>query len=60
MCSVSHPVFPPAHTGSTDPLIVIKVLEFHGIPKEQAMARMAEVQKVRIGCKFGRQRSDAP
>ena len=73
ICAQFRTLFPPAHhTGSTDPLIVIKVLEFHGIPKEQAMARMAEVQKVRTGshglhgevqkvrtsCNFGRQRSD--
>ncbi|KXZ54465.1 hypothetical protein GPECTOR_4g530 [Gonium pectorale] len=32
------------HHGSTDPLIIIKVLEHHGIQKEEAMARLPEIQ----------------
>lgn len=32
------------HHGSTDPLIILAVLEYHGIPKEKAMPKMADLQ----------------
>ncbi|GFR49030.1 hypothetical protein Agub_g11052, partial [Astrephomene gubernaculifera] len=32
------------HHGSTDPLIIIKVLEHHGISKEEAMSKLQAVQ----------------
>ncbi|GLI60029.1 hypothetical protein VaNZ11_002094, partial [Volvox africanus] len=34
-----------AHHGSTDPLIIIKVLEHHGISKAEAMAKLPAVQR---------------
>lgn len=37
------------HHGSTDPLIIIKVLEHHGIAREQALARLSEVQEAMVG-----------
>ena len=46
-------VFPPlpishsfSYPGSTDPLIIIKVLEHHGVKKEEAMAHMEEIKAV--------------
>ncbi|GLC33412.1 hypothetical protein PLESTM_000068400 [Pleodorina starrii] len=33
-----------SHHGSTDPLIIIKVLEHHGISKDEAMAKLPAVQ----------------
>lgn len=36
------------HHGSTDPLILVKVLGFHGISKEMAMERLPDMQKVMI------------
>jgi hypothetical protein len=36
------------YTGSTDPLIIIMVLEHHGISREQALARLPEVEKVMV------------
>eukprot|EP00879_Flechtneria_rotunda_P032466 GHRR01035676.1.p1 GENE.GHRR01035676.1~~GHRR01035676.1.p1 ORF type:complete len:161 (+),score=49.62 GHRR01035676.1:178-660(+) len=36
------------HHGGTDPLIVIKVLEHHGIPKAKALAKLKEVEEVMI------------
>ncbi|KAL4538574.1 hypothetical protein Ndes2526B_g03129 [Nannochloris sp. 'desiccata'] len=36
------------HHGSTDPLILVKVLEFHGISEEKAMARLPEMQEAMI------------
>jgi len=36
------------HHGSTDPLILVKVLEFHGISEEKAMASLPEMQDAMI------------
>ena len=36
------------HHGSTDPLIIIKVCEHHGISKEDAMAGMAKAQAAMV------------
>lgn len=36
------------HHGSTDPLILVKVLEFHGIPHADAMAKIPEMQQAMI------------
>jgi phosphoglycolate phosphatase len=36
------------HHGSTDPLILVKVLEFHGISEEKAMASLPEMQNAMI------------
>ena len=36
------------HHGSTDPLILVKVLEFHGIPHADAMAKLPEMQQAMI------------
>ncbi|GAX80513.1 hypothetical protein CEUSTIGMA_g7951.t1 [Chlamydomonas eustigma] len=36
------------HHGSTDPLIIIKVLEHHGISKEEALSRIPDIQDVMI------------
>ena len=36
------------HSGSTDPLIIIMVLEHHGVSREQALQRLPEVEKVMV------------
>jgi phosphoglycolate phosphatase len=36
------------HHGSTDPLILVKVLEFHGISEAKAMASLPEMQQAMI------------
>lgn len=36
------------HHGSTDPLILVKVLGFHGISKERAMERLSDMQNVMV------------
>lgn len=33
------------HHGSTDPLILVKVLEYHGIPKKEAMEKLPELKQ---------------
>ena len=37
-----------SHHGSTDPLILVKVMEFHGVPKETCMRRIPDMQRAMV------------